>query len=338
MPTIAVDAMGGDYAPEEIVKGVAQVSRDTDILCILVGEEQRVQAELDRHSYRPENLSIVHASSAIGMAEDPKEAIRTKRDSSLVVGAGLVAEGRADALVSAGNTGACVLACAKAFRTIRGVRKTALASVYPRKTEYDGQDPLGLLLDVGATIRCDSQDLVQFAIMGAAYAKRISKVASPRIGLLNMGAEPLKGGDVLAEAHERLRRIPGLHFVGNIEGNDIAKGKADVVVCEGLLGNVVLKLIEGLSEVVTDVASYASRERLLWRLGLSLLATGIRQLRDLADFTNYGGSPILGFENIFIKSHGRSNAKAIANAVKVAAKAVRDRVPAEIAEMVAGAR
>lgn len=338
MPTIAVDAMGGDHAPEEIVKGVAQVSVESDIQCVLVGDENRVQRLLDNTSYRPEKVSIVHAGSAIAMDEDPREAIRAKRDCSLLVGAQVVADGRADALVSAGNTGASVLACARTFRMIKGIKKTGLASVFPRKVEYEGQDPLGLLLDVGATIRCDSQELVHFAIMGSAYAKRISKVPNPRVALLNMGTEPMKGGDVLCEAFQRLEKVSGLHFVGNIEGSDVAKGKADVIVCEGLLGNVVLKMLEGISEVVMDIASYAYHESWRWRLGLAMLGTGIRQLRDLTDYTNYGGSPILGFENIFIKSHGRSNARAIANAVKVAAKAVRDGVPREIAEMVAVAR
>ncbi|MEA2627410.1 MAG: phosphate acyltransferase [Candidatus Binatota bacterium] len=335
MPTIAIDAMGGDHAPEEIVRGVAQVSRESDIQCILVGNEAVIQRHLEETSYRPEKLSIVHAPTAIGMAEDPREAIRAKKDCSLLVGTALVAAGRADAMVSAGNTGACVLACAKTFRVIRGIRKTALASVYPRKVEYPGQDPLALLLDVGATIRCQSDELAQFGIMGAAYAKRISKVPTPRVALLNMGSEANKGGDVLASAYELMQKLPGLNFVGNIEGNDLARGKADVIVCEGLLGNVVLKLIEGVSEVVLDLASYAAHQHLAWRLGLSMLASGIRQLRDLTDYRNYGGSPILGFENIFIKSHGRSNARAIGNAVKVAAKAVRDSVPAEIAASVA---
>jgi glycerol-3-phosphate acyltransferase PlsX len=153
-----------------------------------------------------------------------------------------------------------------------------------------------------------------------------------------MGTESMKGGDVLSNAYGRLERVRGLNFVGNIEGSDVAKGKADVIVCEGLLGNVVLKMIEGISEVVLDIASYAYHENWRWRLGLSMLGTGIRQLRDLTDYSNYGGSPILGFENIFIKAHGRSNAKAIANAIKVAAKAVRDGVPAEIAEMIATMR
>jgi phosphate acyltransferase len=338
MPVIAVDAMGGDLAPDEIVKGVARASLSTAIECVLVGDEQRIQPILESLSYNPEHISIRHAADVIGMTEAPKEALRTKRDASIVVGAKLVADGHADALVSAGNTGACILACARHFRALKGIRKTALASVFPRQTEYPGQDQLALILDVGATIRCDALDLVQFAVMGSAYARRVSKVARPRVGLLNMGAEPFKGGEVLSEAYERLTAVAGIDFVGNIEGNDIAKGRADVIVCEGLLGNVVLKLIEGIADVVTDVASNAVKQRLMWRLGMMLLSRGIREIAHLADYTKYGGAPLLGFEHLFIKAHGRSTARAIENAVKVAAKAVRDGVAQEIAAGVQSVR
>src|SRR3954452_23773027 len=331
MPVIAVDAMGGDFAPAEVVKGVARASLATSIECVLVGGERRIQEILDTVSYNPEHLSIHHASETIGMDEHPKEALRAKRDASIAVGAALVAAGRAEALVSAGKTGACILACAREFRTVKGIRKTALASVYPRQTEYPGQDQLALILDVGATIRCDAVDLVQFGIMGSAYARRVSKVAQPRVGLLNMGVEEFKGGEVLTEAHRRLKTLPGVDFIGNIEGNDVAKGRADVIVCEGLLGNVVLKLIEGVAEVVSDVASEAVKRRFVWRLGMRLLSRGIREVAHLTDYAKYGGAPLLGFEHIFIKAHGRSTAKAIENAVKVAAKAVRDGVAREIA-------
>ena len=330
MPVIAVDAMGGDFAPDETVKGVARASLSTAIECVLVGDGPRIQSILESVSYNPEHISIRHAGEVIGMTEPPKEALRTKRDASIVVGAKLVADGHAEALVSAGNTGACILACARHFRAIKGIRKTALASVFPRQTEYPGQDQLALLLDVGATIRCDALDLVQFAVMGSAYARRVSKVERPRVGLLNMGAEPFKGGEVLTEAYEHLAAMPAIDFVGNIEGNDIAKGRADVIVCEGLLGNVVLKLIEGIADVVTDVASNAVKQRLMWRLGMMLLSRGIREIAHLADYTKYGGAPLLGFEHLFIKAHGRSTARAIENAVKVAAKAVRDGVLGEI--------
>ena len=332
MPTIAVDAMGGDLAPDEVVKGVAEVSLSTDIECLVVGDERRVQAVLEGVSYNPEHIAILHCADAIGMAEDPKEAVRTRHDASLAVAVRAVADGRADAVVSAGNTGACVLACARYFKLLRGIRRAALASVYPRRTEYPGQDRLALLIDAGATVRCEADELVQFALMGHAYARRISKVANPRVGLLNMGSEPAKGGEILVETRRRLHELPQLNFIGNVEGNELVGGRADVIVCEGLLGNVSLKIIEGVSEIFHDLASHAGEHKLAWRLGLRLLSQEIDRLRELTDYTQYGGAPVLGFERLFLKCHGRSNARAIANAVKVGAKAVRDRVPAEIAD------
>src|SRR5207249_6041127 len=285
----------------------------------------------------PERIAILHAAAAIDMAEEPREAIK-RRDASLVVGVRAVAEGRAEALVSAGNTGACVLACATHFRLLRGIRRAALASVYPRQREQRGQDALALLLDVGATVRCEAEQLVHFALMGSAYARRISKVASPAVGLMKMGSEEMKGGEVLVEAHRRLRQLPVVNFVGNVEGNDLVRGRADVIVCEGLLGNVALKVIEGVSEVLYDVTGRAGERRGAWRLGLRLLSRGSERARALTDYTQYGGSPILGFEHVFIKCRGRSGARAVANAVKVAAKAVRDHVPREIADALAAAR
>jgi glycerol-3-phosphate acyltransferase PlsX len=331
MPTIAVDAMGGDFAPAAVVKGVAQVSTTTDIQCILVGDEKKIEEVLYSTSYNAEQVDIHHAGEAIGMAEDPKEAVRRKHDASILVAARLVERGRAAALVSGGNTGAAVLACARHFPVIPGVRKTALASVYPRQIDYQGQDPFGLLLDVGATIRCEAIELVQFALMGSAYAKRVSKIAAPRVGLLNMGREENRGGEALVEAHRRLTALADLNFVGNVEGHEIPTGRADVIVCEGFLGNVVLKLLEGLGEVVGDLASTAARDNWRWRIGLAMLSGGVGRLRELTDYATYGGAPILGFQHLFIKAHGRSTERAFGNAVKVAAKAVRDQVPAEIA-------
>lgn len=331
MPTIAVDAMGGDFAPEEIVKGVAQASLETAIQCTLVGDEAQIQAVLDRVPYNPEHIGVHHTRDFISMGDDPRMALRQKRQASVAVAARLVAEGQADAVVTAGNTGAAVLACAQQFKTIRGVHKAALASVYPRQTEYPGQDQLALLLDVGATIRCDATELVQFALMGSAYARHVSKIPNPRVALLNMGTEETKGGEILVSAHRRLKTMAGINFVGNIEGHDLAKGKADVIVCEGFMGNVVLKLLEGLAEVVVDLAGTARRENWRWKLGFFVLANSFGRLRDLTDYAAYGGAPILGFEHLMIKSHGRSNARAVKNAIKVAAKAVRDGVTREIA-------
>src|SRR5207237_7736006 len=293
MPTIAVDAMGGDHAPDAVVQGVAQVSVATDVGCLLVGDERRIQSVLEGVSYNPEHIAILHASEAIGMAEEPREAVK-RRDASLLVGVRAVAEGRAEAFVSAGNTGACVLACAKHFRLLRGIRRAALASVFPRQREHPGQDRLALMLDVGATVRCEAEELVQFAIMGNAYARRVSKVSSPAVGLLNMGSEEMKGGEVLAEAHRRLRLLPSINFVGNVEGNELVRGKADVIVCEGLLGNVTLKLFEGISEVLYDLTSAAGERRLAWRLGLRPLSRGIDRLRAPPAYTPSRGPPIPG--------------------------------------------
>jgi glycerol-3-phosphate acyltransferase PlsX len=231
-----------------------------------------------------------------------------------------------------------VLGAAKHFRLLPGIRRAALACVHLRMTEYPGQDPLALLLDVGATVRCEAEELVHFALMGGAYARRISKVSNPRVGLLNMGTEEVKGGPVLVEAHRRLRGQAMVDFIGNVEGNDLVRGRADVIVCEGYVGNVVLKLLEGVSEVLVDVTQAAAERKLVWRVGLRLLSQGIERVHALTDFSRYGGSPILGFDRLFIKCHGRSRARAVANAVKVAAKAVRDRVPAEIADAVGGGR
>lgn len=330
MPTIAVDAMGGDFAPAAVVKGVAQVSLASDIECILVGDERRIQEALEEIPYNAEQIDIHHTRSVVGMEEDANEGVRRKPEASVMEAARLVQQGRADAMVTAGNPGAAMLACVRYFPVIPHIRQPAFASVYPRQVEYEGQDPLALLLDVGATVRCEATDLVQFGFMGSVYVRRVSKIEAPRVALLNMGREESAGGAVLAEAHRRLRRLPGINFVGNIEGDELAAGRADVVVCEGFLGNVVLKLLEGLSEMIGERATSAAQQNWRWKLGMAMLAGGIGRLRELTDYVRYGGAPILGFEHLVIKAQGRSTEQAIGNAVKVAAKAVRDQVAQEI--------
>lgn len=330
MPTIAIDAMGGDSGPEEVVRAVAEISLGTEIDCVLVGDSRLIQSRLSALSYDPTRIEVHHAGQAITMADEPHSAVRHKPQASVLVAAQLVANGNADAVVTAGNTGAAVLACAQTFQRLPGVHRTALASVFPRQTEYDGQDQLAMLLDVGATTTCDAADLVRFALMGSGYAQRVSKIARPRVALLNMGSEATKGGAVLMEAHRQLSAVRELNFVGNIEGNDVVGGKADIIVCEGLLGNVVLKLLEGMAEAMVKVAGMARRDNWRWKLGFLMLASGIGRLREMTDYARYGGAPILGFEHLLIKCHGRSNALAIKNGIKVAAKAVRDDVPGAI--------
>ncbi len=334
--TIAVDAMGGDHAPLEIVKAVAALSLESSrsgpvIHTILVGDAAQLNALLLNMRHNAERIAVRHASQAVTMEESPREALLQKPDASIAVAARLCAQGQAAALVSAGNTGAAVLACQQNWQRLTGVRRCALAAVYPtelRRGEKD--DPFSLILDVGATLDVTADDLVSFAVMGAAYAARISGHARPRVALLSNGTEAGKGPKEVVAAHKRLKLHPGLHFIGNIEGVDIPRGSADVVVCSGFVGNVVLKMLEGVSETVVRLASYAYKEKLMWRAGLAMLSGGISKLKDLTDWKQYGGAPLLGFDRLLIKAHGRSQAHAVQNAIKVATKSVATGLQQEI--------
>jgi glycerol-3-phosphate acyltransferase PlsX len=335
---IAVDAMGGDRAPVEPIRAAARISRETTLDLLLVGKREVIAAELDRVDHRPAQLEVVDAREVITMEEKPRAALAAKPDASLAVAMRAVAAGDADALVCAGSTGAIVLAAAELLPRIPGIDRAALAAVYPTRKRQSSDDPFALMLDVGATVRVRSHDLVHFAYMGHAYARAISKVGRPTIGLLNMGSEPTKGDAVLREAYAWMDEDPTLNFVGNLEGNDIPTGGADVIVCEGYVGNVALKMAEGVSEVFKGLGEQAFKQSLLWRLGLLLLAGGLRRLKHVTDYREYGGAPLLGFRAPVIKAHGRSGEVAIANAIKVAAKAARDGVCAEIERAVAGFR
>lgn len=331
MPIIAVDAMGGDFAPEDLVKGVAQVSLQTDIECLVVGDEPQIQAVLDRIAYNPEHIAIHHTDEFVTMADDPGMSPRHRRRTSIMVAARLVAEGQAQAVVTAGSLAAALAACAQHFEIINGLRRVALSGVYPRQTVYPGQDQLALLLDVGATVRCDAIDLARFAVMGSAYARYVSKTPDPRVALLNMGVEETKGGEVLADAYRRLKASPAVNFVGNIEGSELTRGMADVVVCEGLLGNVVIKLLGAMAEVVADSEGAVRRERWRQKLGAFMLESGGGRLRDLMAYEGYGGAPVLGFNHLMVTLDSRANARSVENAIKVSAKAVRSGVVRQIA-------
>lgn len=324
MKRIVVDAMGGDHAPEEIVAGAAEASlalRNAEL--ILVGDAAKLGRLLPQLRHDGSRVRVHHAGSAIHMNEKPGEAIAAKPDASVVVAAQLVASGECDALVSAGNTGATVLACARNWKLIPGVRRAALAAVYPTELRRgEKNDPFSLLLDVGATIDAEPEDLVAFGIMGAAYAAVVSKNTRPRVALLSNGTEAGKGPAAVVEAHTMLMEGTDLNFIGNIEGLDIPRGVADVVVCSGFVGNVVIKMLEGVSETVASLARYAYKEKLLWRVALAMLSSGFQRLKDITDWEQYGGAPLLGFENLCIKAHGRSKANAVNNAIRVANKAL----------------
>jgi glycerol-3-phosphate acyltransferase PlsX len=323
MQRIVVDAMGGDRAPEEIVKGAAEASLALPgAEIVLVGDAAELGKLLPRMRHDGARVRVHHAPSVIEMDEKPAEALAAKPDSSIAMAVDLVAAGEGDALVSAGNTGASVLACARRWKLVDGVRRAALASVYPTELRRgEKSDPFSLILDVGATIDASAEDLVTFAIMGSAYARLISKNRRPRVALLSNGTEAGKGPAAVVRAHEMLLESTELNFIGNIEGLDIPRGVADVVVCSGFVGNVALKMLEGVGETILRMARYAHKERLTWRLALAALKPALEQLKSITDWEQYGGAPLLGFEHLFIKAHGRSSARAITNAVRVAAKA-----------------
>ena len=324
MITVALDAMGGDHGVEATVGGAAMLSTEAgDVRVMLVGDVAAINRELRGVSYDPSRLTLVDATGCVQMNDKPAEALAQMPDCSILTAARLVAEGQADALVSAGHTGATILAAARSFERLPGIRRAALAAVYPTEQRHGPhRDPFALMLDVGATLNATADDLVGFAIMGAAYSSVVSEISAPRVALLSNGTEANKGTEAIVEAHQRLLASP-LAFAGNVEGLDIPRGTVDVIVCDGFLGNVVLKMLEGVSEVVKDVAKEASGRKLQWRMGLAMLGGGLRQLRRMTDWKVYGGAPLLGLDHVVIKAHGRSEARAVRNALKVAAKAVR---------------
>lgn len=324
MPVVAVDAAGGANAPEAMAAAVAEISITTDIDCLLVGEEAELQRRLDDLEYAPERIGVLDADERAGAIRDP--GILPPRG-ALAVGLRAVADGRADAFVSAGSSRACIAACARLLRPAGEAVAPAIATVIPRRVEYEGQDPLCLLLDVGASVRASADTLVAFAVMGIEWARGISKVKAPRVALLGMGSATTDDDPIYREAAGRLARDPRVAFVGVIEGGEVITGRADVVVCEGLVGRVARTVFEGVSMALVAATEAAAGNRLTWRLGTRLLADGIERVRALSDYARYGGAPVLGFERVVLTCHPQSSARAMSNAIKVAAKAVRDGVP-----------
>jgi glycerol-3-phosphate acyltransferase PlsX len=329
---VVVDAMGGDQGLSAILEGAARLSmEDNAIQMVLVGHADAINEQLEERQHNPRKIQVVHAPESIDMDEDPRTALEQKPDCSINVAMKVLARGDADALVSAGHTGATIIAASQHLKRLPGIRRAALAAVHPTENRHGPKDdPFALILDVGATLSATAEDLVSFAIMGSTYAHIISDNPSPTVALLSNGTESNKGTEVIKEAHAALKKHPNIQFIGNVEGLDLPRGTADVVVCDGFLGNVVLKMLEGVTEVVTDLAKDAYARKFLWRLGLTMLSQGLRQLRNMTDWKQYGGAPLLGFDQVIIKAHGRSNSRAIRNAIKVAAKAVNKDLSGQI--------
>lgn len=318
---IAVDAMGGDYAPSEIVAGAVLAAADFDGITrlYLVGDETAVRKELARHAKVPGCIELYHASEAIGMDEHPATAVRRKKDSSINRALDLVKSGEADAMLSAGNTGAVMAASTLKLRTLEGIDRPAIATVLP--SPYN---PF-ILIDAGANTDCSPLQLLQFAIMGVVYARQILGRETPVVGLMSVGTEATKGNETTKEAF-RLLEASGLNFKGNIEGHDLFAGRVDVVVCDGFVGNVILKTAESVGHAVGKWIKQEFTANPLRMLGALLLRGATNSMKRVMDPATYGGAPLLGINGISIVTHGSSKANAIYHAVRVARESVQSRL------------
>jgi|SRR5690349_611427 len=331
MPTvIAVDAMGSDRAPKPEVEGAILAARHYDVHVLLVGPREPVEAELRQHASAPlENIQVIHASEVIGMQEKAAQAVRAKRDSSMRVGLRLVREGKAAGFITAGNTGAAMATAKMVLGTLPGVDRPALAAVFPT-----AKGTASIMLDVGANVDSKPHNLEQWAVMGDIYFRAIFGAQKPRVGLLSIGEEESKGNDLTRSAHQLLKAL-NLNFVGNVEGRDLYNGNVDVIVCDGFVGNVALKISEGLVETVRYILKDSLRSTITRQVGYLLSRKAFEEFKKRLDYSEYGGAPLMGIKGVCIVSHGSSNANAIKNAVRVAAEFANARINSRIARELA---
>lgn len=316
---VALDAMGGDHSPGEIVKGGVAAAEDDGIEVVLVGQDRVVLSELEKYGSTNSRISIVHASEVVAMDERPVPAVKEKRDSSIVVGIDLLKKGEVASFVSAGNTGAVMTAACLILGRKKAIGRPALGAVFP----FPG-GPL-LCLDLGANSDCKPTSLVQFAQMGSVYMERIFSLDSPRVGLLSSGEEDTKGSQLVQKANRMLKKAK-INFIGNVEGRDIARGVADVIVTDGFTGNVLLKLGEGLGEMLLDSLREAVAENPSLKEAAGLLEPTFRSVIGTLDYREYGGALLFGVNNNVIVAHGRSDADAIRNAIIAAKRTVEQGV------------
>ncbi|NJE33507.1 phosphate acyltransferase PlsX [Megasphaera sp. SW808] len=323
---IAVDAMGGDYAPEEVVLGAIEAVKSYSLDVVLVGDTNKIEEVLNRYGAKDNShLSIVHASQVIDMGEHPAQAIRKKKDASIVVATQLVKDGACDAVVAPGSTGAAVTAALLGLGRIKGIERPCIATPIPSKKG------ITVLLDSGANANSKPKHLVEGAIMGSHYAKYILGVDKPAVGLLNIGEEASKGNELAQATYPLLEKMKTISFYGNVEGRDIPKGTVDVVVCDGFVGNVILKFGEGMAMfIIRLVKDTIKSSGFIAKLGALAVYPALRTLKKRLDFTEYGGAPLLGVDGSFIICHGSSKAKAIKNAIRVAGELAQQDVVGHI--------
>ena len=328
MLTIAVDAMGGDNAPKAEVEGAVLAARTLGVKVILVGRKEMVQQELKKHDeYGDLPIEVEHASDVITM-EDATQVVRTKKDSSLRIASRLVRDGRAQGLVSAGNTGA-VMATAKIVQgVVPGVTRPALAAVFPTV-----KGTPSIMVDVGANVDCSPRMLAQFAVMGEIYSRIILRRPKPRVGLLSIGEEAHKGNDLTRAARELIKEL-NIDFLGNVEGRDLFGGDVDVIVCDGFIGNVALKVSEGLGDMVKVLLREALESTITGKIGYAISKTAFGEFKKRLDYSEYGGAPLLGVRGVCIISHGRANA--MKNAIRVAAVFSRENITERIEDELQG--
>ena len=326
---IVLDTMGGDHAPEVVVEGGVMAAREYGIEVVLVGPQEVVEAELAKHDTAGLSLPVVYASQVIEMTDEPSMAAKMKKDSSMVVGMNLVKNGEADAFTTAGNSGGALAAALFHLGRIKGIKRPALSTIFPTRKGFC------FISDIGANTDCKPVYLLQFGIMGSVYAERVLGISKPRVGIVSTGEEEGKGSILVKEAFELLKKSH-LHFIGNVEGKDIPAGLADVVVTDGFSGNVVIKLSEGVASMLMGVMEEEIKKRPVSVFGALLAKSALREVKSRLDYSEYGGAPLLGVDGVVIVGHGRSNAKAIKNMVRVGKEAVEKGMLAAIKEGIAG--
>ncbi len=332
---IVLDAMGGDYAPQVTVEGGVVAARELGLEVVLAGREEAIRQELEKHDTSGLSLPIIHASQVIEMADKPAQAVKAKKDSSMVVGMDLVKKGEAQAFVSAGNSGGVMVAALFRLDRMKGIQRPALSAILPTP-----QEPI-CILDVGANADCKPPYLLQFAIMGSVYMERVLGVEKPRVGIISTGEEEGKGSQLVLEAYELLQRS-GLDFIGNVEGKDVFSGLADVVVTDGFTGNVIVKVAEGVASLFAGIIEEEIKRSPLTTLGGLLAKPAFKRVKSHLDYSEYGGAPLLGVNGVVIVGHGRSNSKAIKNALRMAKQTVEggmiEAIKEEIERRVEGER
>jgi len=324
---IAIDAMGGDHAPEQPVKGAVDALEHISCEVVLIGDETQINNELKKYNYDASRVSVVHTTEVVTSEDKPVRAIKTKKDSSMVVGLLSLKDKTYDGFISAGNTGALLAGGLLRVGRIKGIDRPALCSFYPTRTG------MSILADAGANADCKPRNLKEFGIMGSLYAQNVLGIDNPRVGLANIGHEEGKGNALVIEAFDMLKEA-NLNFIGNVEARDIPEGATDVIVCDGFTGNIILKLSEGVAKSFSSMIKEIFMKSPLTKVAALLVKSGLGDMKKSMDYTEYGGAPLLGVNGLVVKAHGSSNAKAFMNAIryaeKTAASGVIEKIAAEV--------